>query len=258
MKKLPELFRTKYVELTTAIVVIIIGIILATFSKSGGWQSLAGAALGSFGGALLSWSVATVNSREQAVEVLRPELELISRHLATSSGQIAHAVSDVRNKQMNEVTGFALVYQVNNEICVSVHDIQLLAGSRLDSKPLFETSDIIDELGEKLYAFSALTAHEGESATSTAASKELVGEVQNLLKQAKSSVETATPQRRIIKEAVFCPVCNGDAHAALGTFLGDSSHAPSPDCGAEFHLHHGTDCAVFSNRVGAHAPVNQV
>jgi hypothetical protein len=243
-------FAEKPLEMICAAVMIVAGIAMAAVLSS--WQAVGGA-LAAFGGALLSWSTASVNTPEQARQILKADLENLSRRLATAAGQISQAVQSVRSEQYDADVGFALISQATAVLYGLVNDIQVMAGSQFSAENLIITVDRCEEMADNLQErLSLLTPEIGNSNERAEGSlNEIRDELDSMRMQLQSARrEIQNPKRQSVVENIECPDCGTLIPHKLGLVAGDSAAPHCFNCGARFHAHRRSDGTFFTKTMG--------
>lgn len=241
-------FHAKPVEMLAAFGMLIAGVAVS-LAGTGPWWSAGGAALTALAGVLFSWSMASLNTNEQAAAILRPQLETTSKHLGTVSGQIARAIQAVHNGYLDSDTGFALMLQANGTLYNLVSDLQRLTGTQFDSTDLVDTIERLDELAGKI---SRLPERAREEDWQEEESSELREEIEGLKQQLQSQLALmGRPAQARHPVRVTCPSCAGVFNAPLGANQGDSAMPTCPICASRFHVHRGSDGSFFVRQPGS-------
>ena len=245
-----EEVKEKPIEMISGIVMVLLGIGLAAAGGSGAWQ-VAGGALAAFGGALLSWSTASVKTLEQARKILRNDLESAGRHLGDAAGKISRAVQAVNTGALDPGTAIDRISQTTSTLYGLVNDVQMLAGSQFSSDHLLGTVNSCEEMARNLETKLSLlsTIPPKEDDASFGLIRDEVESLRMQLESARREIEN--PERQVIAESVECPECGFTAKHPLGTLPGDSAAPHCSACGARFHAHRGPNGSVFTKKWGS-------
>jgi transposase-like protein len=208
-----------------------------------------GAALASVGGALLSWSAATVQEDERAIRVFRPRLETLSRHLGTIAAQINQITVDARNETVEPTSALNLVSTTSNNLYTLVNDVQAMIGSDFDLAGIQGT---ISRLGE-LAALWSESAH-GSSLTSDVSlgvefQERFADELAEIKEQLQSAVRVGGTKRQS-KETFGCPRCHLKVPLVIGLESGDTATVTCPKCRLRFNVHRNSSQRLFHRIIG--------
>lgn len=248
-------FKQKPVEVFTSIFIILIGLLVVVVQGTQPLWSTVGAILTTLGGVLLSWSTAAVSTAEQAREVLRPQLETVSRHLGTAAGSISRVVKQVQNGEGDAETGLALVANSTRTLYGLVNDLQLMVGAKFSSQDLIATVTSLEELAVNLSSkVSTLLPDDPESHPESR--EPSIADVQNGLETLRLQLQSTRqklqePEQKMAFETVTCPDCGVESRFALGETVGDSSMPTCSSCGNRFHLHRLPDSGFRVVRWGS-------
>lgn len=250
-----EAAREKPIEFLSAVVMVGIGIAVSLLSPTQTLLGLGGI-LATIGGALFSWSAATVGTVDQAVQILRPQLESTSRQLGTVSGQIGRAVTAVQEGFIAPETAFALVLQSNRTLYSFVSELQLLTGTQLDTQVLVDTMEQLEDLAERLTTYGDQRREpQADDARSTAQpdlAKLLGEELESIRLQLGSQLgHIEQPGRKAKRTRIVCPTCSSTFDWQLGINHGDSGLPQCAICGTRFHIHRRADGGVITRQMGS-------
>lgn len=231
-------FKYRPIEMLAAFGLLVGGLAMSMAGEEAWWQA-GGAGLTALGGILFSWSMATLNSREQAAVILQPQLETTSKHLGTVSGQIAQTIQAVHSGAIDPDTGFALMLQSNGTLYNLVSDLQRLTGTQFDSTDLLDTIERLDELAGKVSRIPEYRESQNWEQEETI---ELQGEIEALKSELRSQL-TKMGRSSQVRQAVdvTCPSCTNKVAAQIGTHPGATALSICPICAARYNVHRRGD-----------------
>lgn len=248
--------KNKPVEFICSIAMIGAGVYFSGTGAAGSMVVVAGNFLSALGGVLLSWSAASISSKEAAAEILRPQLAAVGRQLVTVSGQISKAVNDARNGELDTSVALEMVSQASKIMYASVNEIHVVLNQRVESQELLETAQRVEDLATKL-AGSPASDHEDVESELKDAVAELRTQVQNITARDGSAAQKsklipkATPQD-LETLALACPSCSSQTSVNIGRAFGSSAMPKCSSCGIKFHAHRAHKGAVFTNLPGGY------
>lgn len=246
-----DIAKRKPVEVLSSLVMIGAGVYLSGTGNSGSFAVVFGNLLSAFGGILLSWSFASLTTKEAAAEILRPQLSAIGRQLVTVSGQISKAVHDAKCGDLDQEVALQMVSQASRIMYASVNEIHVVLNQQVDSQQLIDTAQRVEDLATMLAGSQAADQDQVES--------ELAGAIAELRTQIHA-LATGTDKNKVIPKAnpdtletiiTKCPACAAEATISIGRAFG-SSAMPTCICGVRFHAHRARDGSVFTNTPGSH------
>jgi hypothetical protein len=244
-----SLFLEKPVEIVVGLLMLCIGIGLPIVFQE---QILGfvGSALSGAAGILLSWSASAIHNTKKAAELLRPQLEAISRHLGTISSNIAKVGIDAENDIISPETAFALTRQCSATLYGLVNDLQVLSGTKFDSATIMDTVQRIDEMAHKVSQSASESKRKNESADFSIDVEKLQTEIHNLRTQITGSFIGET-SNKLVTEKVQCPYCQQLTKVVIGRHVGSTARNTCQQCSESFNTHRsGED--VFARPDYAH------
>lgn len=245
---------SKPIELPTSVFLLGIGLGLPVFFPDQAGP-IVGGILAGLGGILFSWSAARVSQVAQASEILRPQLETISQHLGSLSGQITNAIVAAQQGDLEQDTAFRVIFQANTTITGLVTDVQRLAGTQFDPQALISTARRLQELSEALAgAMGADTENETESTAPAIEPEAIREEFEALNLQLRSQLgQFVSPTRRKL-ETTLCPYCGQRGEALLGDHSGATSNPTCGACGGRYYFHRRADGTTFTRTMATISP----
>lgn len=253
--ELRNLAQEKPIELLSSLVMIVAGAYLSGTGSDGSLTVVLGSALSTFGGALLSWSTVSLNSKEAAAEILSPQLSAIARQLVTVSGQISKAVNDARQGEIDESVALEMIIQASRIMYTSVNEIHVVLNQRVDAQKLLDTAQRVEDLATQLAGTPATGQDEVES--------KLIDAVADLRNQVQaiapgSSAASPTLKKSIPKAAPHevestnteCPSCGSPTPVEIGIPLASSANPICCSCGIRFHAHRAQGGALITKLPG--------
>lgn len=253
--ELRQIAQEKPIELLSSLVMIAAGVYLSGTGLTGSLTVVLGSTLSVFGGALLSWSTVSLNSKEAAAEILSPQLSAIARQLVTVSGQISKAVHDARLGETDESVALEMISQASRIMYTSVNEIHVVLNQRVNAQELLDTAQRVEELATRLAGTPAAGQDEVESELISAVA-ELRSQVQAI---APGSTATSTASKKNIPKAAphevestntECPSCKAKTPVEIGMPFGSSAMPICSSCGTKFHAHRAQGGAVIAKLPG--------
>lgn len=222
-------FKDSPIEYIASGAMIIGGIIITTYI-SDNWASPVGGALTTIGGALFSYTASAVKRRKEALEILKPQLQSISRHLADAIAKLSK-LSQVREDELPTYIAIDRVSQLVSSFYASLHELHLLSGSTTNFESLVETVEVCESTAEKL---ADITSNNSEI------DKAEIRKLKDKLTIAKeqlrkiANIHRDTPTKR---EIVSCPYCENDNEANISIKKGPGVTLRCRHCLNTFHAH---------------------
>ena len=223
-------------ETIAGIALAVMGVLMGSYGGREEQTALviSGGVATALGGALLSWTVGKVVTKQQALNEIRSQLDLVSRNIGQASAQISQAVERSLMEGLHSDTAFALVQQAVNTIYTQVTAIQNILESPFPSQELLDTANELQDLATQL------SSNGGVGATTKIASR---------LEQVRRNLEkNARPIRS--SEVVGCPDCKKQTTVMIGQYPGSTASSTCEHCGKPLNAHRRVDGSVFARPVG--------
>ncbi len=242
MQSLRDTAKSKPIEFLASITMILCGVALPLLAADSGLIVGIGTSLAALGGALLSWSNANANSVETAAEILRPQLEMTTDHLAALSGQIQRNTDDALHGTKDPDTAIDLIRENNYSLLSLVSNLQRISGSVYSGDHIVETAKrMSDVTAQILHIYSAPSiedpSHELQSRLST---------LRELKRELDSSVVEFKSPKGLPPITVKCDECDESVTWPLGEEGGSSAKPQCKHCGNRFNLHRREDKSFFT------------
>ena len=245
LMRLLEQLKQKPVETSSAVAMIVLGIVLGALLEGRTWPAIGGA-IAALGGALLSYSTSNVDSHSKARDLLRPELQVASRHLADIAGKISRAVQAALTKAITPEMAIDRISQLTSTLYGTVNDLNLIGGENASFDNVVETVTVCEQMAAELERLTAVVTPSDETGP------QFHQQIESLRLQLATAVRSiANPTEARQKVVVDCPKCNHQVETQLGVTSGDSSFGDCTECGERFHVHRGADGRVFTRQWGA-------
>lgn len=243
MKLLSQL-KHNPIETASAVAMIVLGIVLGAFLDGRAWPAVGGA-IAALGGALLSYSSSNVDSHSKAQDVLRPQLQVASRHLADIAGKISRAVQAALTQAITPEMAIDRISQLTSTLYGTVNDLNLIGGENASFENVVETVTVCEQMAADLERLTAV------SASGEATPADFHQQLESLRLQLGTAVRSiANPTETRRQVTVDCPKCTHQVETRLGTSNGDSSFGDCTECGERFHVHRAADGHVFTRPWG--------
>src|ERR1051326_3925208 len=114
-------FREKPLEFTSAFALIVMGIGLSFLSFPG--AGAIGTVSAALGGALLSYCASSINERARAAQVLAPDLQASSRHLADTASKLSRNIQNYQSGLLEPELAIDRITQLTTSIYGCVNDL---------------------------------------------------------------------------------------------------------------------------------------
>ena len=199
---------------------------------------IAGGALTTLGGVLLSWVASKGVAHDRAQEEFNQRLDALSRALGQAGGHISRVVVQAQKGEMHPATAFALVSQAARMIYGQVNEIAVLRGTGFDSAYLLETAQRLDGLAKQL--------EQGQQAGDALQGvRQQIEDVRSKLSLG-SKLSLAGVTRSYASTVVPCPHCSVESTVELGTFAGDTAVTSCSSCKSRFNVHRDANGGAFT------------
>jgi len=232
--KVVENIKEKPIEVIAAVVLIAVGIVVAALTKET-WQQGAGGAVATVGGALLSHIASDVSRRRKAVDCLKPELELTSRHLQDTVGRIGNNVQMYQTGDLDAETAIDRISQLTSSLHSGVNDLYIMVGTPPDYQTIVEIVSGNLQVAKRLEQLA-------ESGPANEAGKQELDQIRDKLDSMRTQLASMKKDFGgidVVKstERIRCPHCAAEATVMLGNNIGDSAVHTCTSCNQRFHVH---------------------
>ena len=244
-----DLLAGRPVEIGAGIALLLTGVVLPVWLSDLTAITLLGPALAAIGGVLISHSTDTVNKRERATDVLKHELETLSRNLGATAGQISNLIHEVNAGIHETERGIALISVCTNSLFSHVNDLNTLIGSASNYDELVSSYEDLNRIASSISSLRAADprAKENGSRTQNRQLEAIQRDLRNVREKIQSASTVTAPGAAISyrSEQVTCPYCSNRTTISLGVQAGETSAPVCNTCKQRFNAHRRGDNSII-------------